>query len=65
MKISVVRKKVKHIKNLLSEYGILYATIKSVGKVKKGSAIDLDENYLFNMEKRMKKIEEIFDHLLK
>lgn len=62
MKISVVRKKVKHIKELIGEYGELSSLIHYMKRVKiKGTP----EAFLNNMEKRMKEIEETFDHLLK
>ncbi len=65
MTITEVRKKLKTCKSLLSEYDMIKATINAVKRVDKGSGIKLDENYLFNMEKRLGVIEKQFDNLLK
>lgn len=62
MKTSVVRKKVKHIKELIGEYEELSSLVHYMKIVKiEGTP----EAFLNNIEKRMKKIEEVFDHLLK
>lgn len=69
MKPNVVKKKAKHIKELLSEYGIISATIKHITQdIKLSGDIQSDKQvarYLYNLKKRLVAIEEDFDHLLK
>lgn len=66
MKVTIVRKKVNHCKSLLDEHTLISATFKCIEKTKKESGYKLEDPvYISNMQKRLVKIEEVFDHLLK
>ena len=66
MTITVVRKKAKHIKELLSEYDLIHSTLNAMKRFKSQDlTYNPDSRMSKNMKKRLTKIEETFDHLLK
>ena len=65
MTITEVRKKVKKCKDLLSEYNTIYVTLRAVKRMDKEGIVKENEEYVSNMERRLLKIEEQFNTLLK
>jgi hypothetical protein len=64
MKITEIRKKFIRLKNLISEYNTINATIKYMGSLE-GRALNSEGAYLNNLRKRRDTIEIIFDEMLK
>jgi hypothetical protein len=68
MKTGTVNKRIKTLKNMLYEQGIVKATIKCMEKDEKENILDMtpeQKQYLTNLKKRLVSIENGFNNILK
>lgn len=64
MKITEVRKKLETLKNIMSEWSMLDALIKSMDKCHK-NGLEINQTYLNNAKIRREKLANKFDDYLK
>lgn len=64
MKPAEIRNKVAQIKKLLTEYDTICALVRAMKKCQK-DGLDINGEYLYNVEKRITVIETKFDEIFK